>query len=148
MFHTSRLKSSRLTILLIVALVVTVLGQAPVHAKTTVTYWTWNAAGFDTQPNGTPGPQKKAFDAANPDIDLQVKIYSYSDYLNQLQLNMASGSGPDLVAVQAGGLLHKDQKFFLDLFPPVTNTAGDKCAASLQSPRLDLTRTKKVSNLV
>ncbi len=105
MFHTSRLKSSRLTILLIVALVVTALGTASVRAKTTVTYWTWNAAGFDTQPDGTPGPQKKAFDAANPDIDLQVKIYSYSDYLNQLQLNMASGSGPDLVAVQAGALL-------------------------------------------
>ena len=146
MFHTSRLKSSRLTILLIVALVVTALGTASVRAKTTVTYWTWNAAGFDTQPDGTPGPQKKAFDAANPDIDLQVKVYSYSDYLNQLQLNMASGSGPDLVAVQAGALLDTYKEFFVDLGPLAQKQWGDKWADRFYSLGLDQTRSKDVVN--
>lgn len=134
-----------LILLVTLALVTASLNIHPAHAaKTVVTYWTWNAANFDTTPDGKFQPQKAAFDAANPDIDLQVKVYSYTDYLSQLQLNMASGLGPDIVAMQAGALLNTYKEFFVDLGPLAQKTWGDKWADRFLPLGLDQTRTKDV----
>jgi raffinose/stachyose/melibiose transport system substrate-binding protein len=91
--------------------------------KTVVTYWTWNPAGYQDPESVVAGGNmgvssaQMAFEAAHPDIDLQVQIYPYNDYLNQLQLNILSGTGPDIVAVQAGVLLNTYDEFFVDLTP-------------------------------
>src|SRR5258708_36904608 len=132
-----------LILLVTLALVTASLNIHPAHAaKTVVTYWTWNAANFDTAPDGTMRPQKAAFDAANPDIDLQVKVYSYTDYLSQLQLNMASGLGPDIVAMQAGALMNTYKEFFVDLGPLAQKTWGEKWADRFLPLGLNKTRRK------
>jgi len=139
----SRLRRARLVALFIaLALAFASVGShaATAQAKTVVTLWTWNPAGFDTPAGQPPQAEKVAFDAANPDIDLQVKVYSYQDYLNQLQLNMAAGTGPDIVDLQDGALLNTYKEFLVDLGPLSQKTWGANWADRFLSLGLDQTR--------
>src|SRR5215213_2722516 len=108
---------SNIFVFIVVLLVLGWAGLAAAQAPTQVTFWAWNPAGYENLDDGTPGPAQAAFEAAHPEIDLVVEAYSYPDYLSQLQLNMASGTGPDLVALQAGALLNTYDEFLVDLAP-------------------------------
>lgn len=135
----------RLTLLLGL-LVLSSATIASAQDKTVVTYWTWNAAAY-----GNPGQMvndqpsvsfaQEAFEAAHPEIDLDVKILSYNDYLNQLQLNMAAGTGPDIVALQAGVLLNTYSEFLVDLTPNAQAEWGDQWADRFLALGLDQSKT-------
>ncbi len=134
--------------LLVGTILVSSLGIVSAQAKTVVTYWTWNAAAYanpgemvDGQPSVSFA--QEAFEAAHPEIDLDVKIFSYSDYLNQIQLNMAAGTGPDIVALQAGVLLNTYSEFLADLTLRATTEWGDKWADRFLSLGLDQSRNAK-----
>lgn len=107
----------------VVGLTLGLLSTATAQERTVVTYWTWNPAAYQNpesvmEDGGTPVSfAQEALEAAHPEIDLQLEPYPYGDYLSQLQLNMLSGTGPDIVAVQAGVLLNTYKEFFVDLTP-------------------------------
>lgn len=107
----------------VMALTLGLFSTAIAQERTVVTYWTWNPTAYQNpesvmEDGSTPTSfAQEAFEAAHPEIDLQVEVYPYGDYLSQLQLNMLSDTGPDIVAVQAGVLLSTYQEFFVDLTP-------------------------------
>jgi len=63
----------------------------------TVTWWTWNAF----------NPEKTIadFEAANPDITIDYKLYSYNDYVTAIRTGLTSNDGPDVFQVQPGELV-------------------------------------------
>ena len=91
-FHSYR---RLFAVTLIFVLVLGTFTIATAQDQTVVTYWTWNAAGFGTnQTTGELGPQQAAFNAAHPEIDLQVEIYSYQDYLKSASTEYGSRYRP------------------------------------------------------
>ncbi len=137
----SRFLTKSLPLILVIVALGT-FGMAAAQDKTVVTYWAWNPAGFgNTLDGGEPDVQQVAFNAAHPEIDLQVEVFSYPDYLSQLQLNMASSTGPDIVAVQAGALLNTYKEFFVDLTPRAEAAWGADWADQFYPLGLDQTRS-------
>src|SRR5690348_9458999 len=67
-------------------------GAAPSSSNgpVTINWWSWNP--------GDPTYQQfvKAFNASHSDIKLVYKFQQYNDYINNLKLSMASGTGPDI----------------------------------------------------
>lgn len=77
----------------------------------TVNWWSWN-----------PGDEKgqrlaEAFNAEHSDIKLVYTQQEYTDYTSALKLAMSSGTGPDVLGLQAGGFLTQYAEFLEDLAP-------------------------------
>ncbi len=79
----------------------------------------------------------KAFEAKYPDIKVKVSVLSWTDYWSKLQTRLASGSAPDVFAVNGGWLqvfasknvvkditsyVEKDNALVSDLFPMAIET--------------------------
>ena len=66
-------------------------------APQTVTWWGWNAFNSD---------QAIAdFEAANPGVTVDFKLYSYDDYVTALRTGLTSDDGPDVFQLQPGDLV-------------------------------------------
>ncbi|AQX78938.1 hypothetical protein BWO91_02025 [Plantibacter flavus] len=63
----------------------------------TVTWWTWNAI--------SPDDTIKQFEDANPNITVDYKLYSYSDYVTAIRTGLTSSDGPDVFQLQPGDLV-------------------------------------------
>lgn len=63
----------------------------------TVTWWAWNAF--------NPDKIIADFEAANPDITIDYKQYSYTDYVTAIRTGLTSNDGPDVFQVQPGELV-------------------------------------------
>jgi raffinose/stachyose/melibiose transport system substrate-binding protein len=96
-------------------------GAAPSsnNGPVTVNWWSWNP--------GDPTYQQfvKAFNASHSDIKLVYKFQQYNDYINNLKLSMASGTGPDIFGTQAGSMQKVYAPFMEDLTPYATKAWGD-----------------------
>lgn len=66
-------------------------GPADADAPVTITYWMWDA-------NQVPGYQQCAtdFEAANPDVLINIEQYGWDDYWTQLTARMVAESAPDV----------------------------------------------------
>jgi raffinose/stachyose/melibiose transport system substrate-binding protein len=87
----------------------------------TVTWWTWNAF----------NPEKTIadFEAANPDITIDYKLYSYNDYVTAIRTGLTSNDGPDVFQVQPGELVTN--------FGPLAAPLDDFLAESGQADRIN-----------
>lgn len=65
--------------------------------KYSVNLWTWSW--ITSLPNIKGDPAKAAFERANPNIDLNVKIFAYGDYLTALKTAVPSGTTGDVIAI-------------------------------------------------
>jgi len=72
-------------------------------------YQTWN-------PNQDQFPDCQAeFEELNPDIKIQFTRITYSDHLQKLKIDLASGQGPDVYSLQAGASIKEFRDFEMDL---------------------------------
>lgn len=67
------------------------------EGEQTVTWWAWNAF--------NPDKIIADFEAANPDITIDYKQYSYTDYVTAIRTGLTSNDGPDVFQVQPGELV-------------------------------------------
>ncbi len=70
---------------------------APDDSPQTVTWWGWNAF--------NPDQVISDFEAANPNITIDYKQYSYNDYVTAIRTGLTSNDGPDVFQVQPGELV-------------------------------------------
>ena len=76
------------------ALIISVCGVVPAKAvdPVTITYCNFNASGGNEE---TLDKMVEAFEAAHPDIKVEVETIGYNDYFTQMQTRVAGGTAPD-----------------------------------------------------
>ncbi|WP_028975143.1 ABC transporter substrate-binding protein [Spirochaeta cellobiosiphila] len=85
--------------------------------KVVLTWWTWT---IPTEEDFT--VLKEGFEKKYPNIELQYSVNQMDDYKQKLQVEFASGAGPDVISMQPGSLLNKYKPFLMDLSEPVADT--------------------------
>ncbi|MDR1375159.1 MAG: extracellular solute-binding protein [Treponema sp.] len=65
-----------------------------------------------------------AWDAKNTGIKIDQQHFAYSDHIQALKVNIASGEGPDLFGIQTGAIMQEFQEFTLDVAPKAAQTWG------------------------
>lgn len=78
----------------------------------------------------------EAFEAANPDIKVEAKLLPYADYVTAIKTELASGTGPDVFDLQAGGMLAEFQSLLEPLDELASAELGDDWAASYNEDAL------------
>jgi ABC-type glycerol-3-phosphate transport system substrate-binding protein len=86
-------------------------GQKTAEGKTVVTFQTWNPGQADF------AEIKKAFEAKNPDIELEFISVPYTDHIQKLKIDLAAGEGPDVFGLQIGASMAEFHNFLVDLTP-------------------------------
>ena len=93
---------------------------------TTISWWCWNCGpsvpGVTDQ--NAPSRAVVEFNKTHPNIKVDMKFFQYTDYVSALKLAMASGTGPDVINLQAGSLVKEYGEFTEDLAPYATKTWG------------------------
>ena len=82
----------------------------PPAEPVTLDYWTWFHI---TQVPGEEGMDriKEAFEAANPDVTLNVKVFPFPDYLTALTTAIPAGEGAHVYGLQNGSLIRQYRPF-------------------------------------
>jgi ABC-type glycerol-3-phosphate transport system substrate-binding protein len=84
-----------------------------------INFRTWN-----------PGPSEgwdkvmAAWEAKNPNINLEILNVTYSDHVQSLKVVVASGEGPDMYGIQVGAIMKEFQEFTVDVAPKARETWG------------------------
>jgi len=84
----------------------------------TVTWWTWNAF--------NPDKTIADFEAANPNITIDYKLYSYNDYVTAIRTGLTSNDGPDVFQVQPGELVTNFGPLAVPLDDFLAENGGDR----------------------
>jgi len=84
----------------------------------TITYESW------TPSQETMDSIIDAFEAENPDIKVEAKLLPYADYVTAIKTELASGTGPDVFDLQAGGMLAEFQSLLEPLDELATAEIG------------------------
>ncbi len=79
--------------------------------KVTITYQSWNP--YPEQL----APAKEDFEKKFPGIALNYVMVPYTDHIQKLKIDLASGQGPDVFALQTGAPLKEFADFETDLSP-------------------------------
>jgi ABC-type glycerol-3-phosphate transport system substrate-binding protein len=87
--------------------------------RTKITYQTWNPYPEQFQ------PAKEAFEAANPDLEIELVMVPYTDHIQKLKIDLASGQGPDVFGLQTGATLIEFRDFLTDMTPLAAAAWGD-----------------------
>lgn len=99
---------------LVVAAALVAAAVFPAAAKTTVQFWSW----AQNEELDTLKKHIQQFEAANPDIDVQIVNVAWTDIATKLPVAVAGGVAPDLVTVSSyWGYDLADGKVFMDLRP-------------------------------
>lgn len=87
--------------------------------KTHIVYQSWNpdASVFEAV--------KKDFEEKNPDIVVDYVFVPYTDHIQKLKIDLASGQGPDVFGLQTGATLKEFRDFEEELTPLATETWGE-----------------------
>jgi raffinose/stachyose/melibiose transport system substrate-binding protein len=117
---------------------ITILGSAafglwitPALAQTTLEFWTWNNEGSYVDVDQA---AEARFEAAHPDVDLQVTYVPYADYMTKLKAALAAGEPPAIFQVPwdsgfrdlaASGSLEPMSTLLDTGFPPISESARD-----------------------
>jgi raffinose/stachyose/melibiose transport system substrate-binding protein len=119
---------------MIMAGIVVVAVTGSLFAKTVVTWWTWVPTDIQGQ------AIKKAFEAENPDIELDFWRGELPDYQKKLQVAMMAGEGPDVLGMQIGGMLNQYSRFLLPVQAAADKRWGKGWESMLVPVALDETR--------
>lgn len=111
---------------LVVALAATTFGLAgcastpapSADGKTTVNWWSWDPDNSNYQ------VWVDAFEAENPDINVEFRFIQYSDYENAVRLAAKSDSGPDVFGIEPGAMSEQFAPLTLDLAPLAAEEIG------------------------
>jgi raffinose/stachyose/melibiose transport system substrate-binding protein len=90
------------------------------RSKVSIDYWTWHHISQVPTEKGK-DRIKAAFEKANPDISLNVKIFPFPDYLTALKTAVPAGSSGHVLGLQNGALLRQYRPYLETL-----NTLADK----------------------
>jgi raffinose/stachyose/melibiose transport system substrate-binding protein len=102
-----------------------------VQAQTTLEYWTWNNEGDYVKVDEAAVAR---FEAAHPDIDVQVTYVPYADYMTKLKASLAANQPPDIFQVPwdsgfrdlaDSGKLAPMGEILSTGFPPISQSAKD-----------------------
>lgn len=106
-------------------------GATTSSGPTQVVWWSWNPGPpFSTQ-------LVNAFNTSHHNIKLVYKNEQYADYINNLKLAMASGTGPDIFGVQAGAMQIVYSPFMENLTPYSQKAWGNDWKSRFYSFGLD-----------
>ncbi|MCM1135740.1 MAG: ABC transporter substrate-binding protein [Clostridium sp.] len=87
--------------------------------QVTINFQTWNPG------QGTPIDEViAAFEAQNPDIKVNHVFMPYTDHVEKLKIDMASGEGADVFGMQTGATIKEFRDFEVDLTPLAEETWG------------------------
>lgn len=78
--------------------------------KVVLTWWTWT---IPTQEDFV--VLKKGFEAKYPNIELQYSVNQMADYQTKLKVEFSSGTGPDVLSMQPGGMINQFKPYLMDL---------------------------------
>ena len=100
-----------ITGLLVLTVFLTILAGTVIGAdeKTKLSWWGW----FPTVEDAA--VIKKGFEAKYPNVELTYTYAELDPYISKLKMEIASGSGPDLMSMQKGALLNSMKPYLLDL---------------------------------
>lgn len=100
------------SLLLVVAMVLSLGISAIAEEQVTITFQTWN-------PGDSARTHKiiEAFEAENPNIHIEYVYMPYSDHIADMQIKMNNGEGPDVYGMQAGATYNEFRPYEEDLTP-------------------------------
>lgn len=94
----------------------------PKSEKTVLTIWKWSPTEDQSQMPAI----KKAFEAENPDISLDINhIEGVEQYFQKLPSALLSNNGPDIIEMQVGGVLNQYKDYLEPLEPYAKKTWGE-----------------------
>ncbi len=105
-------------------------GEPTAPERASVTWWGW-----DFTP--TSDALLAEFEKEHPDIEVNVEVYSYSDYLNALRPGLAGNDGPDVFQVAPGAMLANYGPLAQDLSPIVSRNLGADWQSDFNSTSLE-----------
>jgi ABC-type glycerol-3-phosphate transport system substrate-binding protein len=82
--------------------------------KVSLNYWTWHHISQVPTEKGR-DRIKEAFEKANPNITLNVKLFPFPDYLTALKTAVPAGSSGDVLGLQNGALLRQYKPYLARL---------------------------------
>lgn len=104
--------------------------------KTTIVYQTWN-------PDTNTFPiVKEAFEKKYPDITVDHVFVQYSDHIQKLKVDLASGQGPDAFSLQTGATMDEFRDFQEELTPLAAKEWGDTWKDNLLPIAVELGQAK------
>lgn len=101
--------------------------------KTTITFQTWNpgeGAAIDEV--------IAAFEEKNPDIKINHVYMPYSDHMQKLKVDLASGGGPDVYGMQTGASLTEFRDFEMELGAYAKEQYGDDWSSDYKEFAMNL----------
>ena len=119
MFNHSRRAAGLVAIAAVGAMVLSGCAGAADDGTVTITYESW------TPSQETMDSIVSAFEKANPGITVEAKLLPYADYVTAIKTELASGTGPDVFDLQAGGMLGE----FSSLLEPLDELATAESGA-------------------
>ena len=76
------------------------------------------------------------FEAANAGVKVKATLLPYADYVTAIKTELASGAGPDVFDLQAGGMLDEFQSLLQPMDPLAKAQLGDNWKASYSDAAL------------
>ena len=104
--------------------------------KTTITFQTWNpgeGAAIDEV--------IAAFEEKNPDIKINHVYMPYSDHMQKLKVDLASGGGPDVYGMQTGASLTEFRDFEMELGAYAKEQYGDDWSSDYKEFAMNMENT-------
>ena len=94
--------------------------------QVTLQYWTWFPPLESTE------KMIEAFEAQNPDIDVEITVFESEVYQDKMPLQLAAGDPLDVVAVQAGAMVDQLKGDLQLLEPLLEEHVGADWTGSVQ----------------
>lgn len=88
--------------------------------KTVVKFQTWNPGDDDATKECI-----AAFEAANPDIEIEFVYMPYTDHVEKLKIDLAAGDAADVYGMQTGATYEEFRDFEMDLTDYFTEKYGE-----------------------
>ncbi len=101
--------------------------------KTVVKFQTWNPGEGDAI-----NEVIAAFEEQNPDITIEYTYMPYSDHMQKLKVDLASGGGPDVYGMQTGASLTEFRDFEMELGSYAKEEYGDDWASDYKEFAMNL----------
>lgn len=98
-------------------------GTKKAEEKTKVVFQTWNPA--DSGPDSPIYKIIDAFEAENPDVEIEYVYVGSGSHQDQLKVKLMGGEGPDVFGISAGAAFDAFRDFEEELTPYCEKTWGD-----------------------
>ena len=130
MFKHSTRRGALVGLVAVGALALTACAAPADDGTVTITYESWSPS-QEVMDNII-----AAFEDENPGIEVEAKLLPYADYVTAIKTELASGTGPDVFDLQAGGMLGEFQSLLEPLDALASEELGDDWAAAYNEDAL------------